>query len=86
VWLAGEVPVAEAHFVRSPNLPRSGCLKSNAEITTDFDAIATALRAAPPETHLTAALRAVLDAIPPNARRGLEIGRASCRERVCSVV
>jgi 2-polyprenyl-3-methyl-5-hydroxy-6-metoxy-1,4-benzoquinol methylase len=49
-------------------------LKSNAEIRTDFDVIATALRAAPPETHLTAALRAVLDAIPATARRGLEVG------------
>jgi 2-polyprenyl-3-methyl-5-hydroxy-6-metoxy-1,4-benzoquinol methylase len=49
-------------------------LKSNAEIATDFDAIAAALKAAPPARLLTAAHRAVLDAIPTAARRGLDVG------------
>jgi SAM-dependent methyltransferase len=59
----------DCHIFRGP-----GELKSSAEIATDFDAIAAALRAASPETHLSAAQRTVLDAIPPTARRGLDVG------------
>lgn len=49
-------------------------MKSTAEIATEFDAIAAALKAAPPARHLTAAQRAIVDAIPPAARRGLDVG------------
>jgi len=49
-------------------------LKSNAESATEFDAIASALKATSAVDHLTAAQRAVLNAIPPAARCGLDVG------------
>lgn len=49
-------------------------MNSNAEIATEFNAIASALEAASPVEHLTAAQRAVLNAIPPATHCGLDVG------------
>ena len=49
-------------------------MKSITEVADEFDAIAVALRATPPDRRPTAAERAVLAAIPDTARRGLDCG------------
>ena len=49
-------------------------MNSNAEIATEFNAFASALEAASPVEHLTAAQRAVLNAIPPATHCGLDVG------------